>query len=953
MMKRYFILILVILATLTSIAQPAGYVPGTFVTWRYNNGVNGAKDHGFFKSDGFDAAPDSLKRVVIHGEGDGEVDSNGLVVQSPGKLLNDLGTNWNGKVTRPDGKTVHYMVFTVYNHSGNWLDPYVGDLNYFFANTTNLPDTSLHQCYILTGFSGGPYRMWGSILNGSFARANIFGFTGMVSPTTFAPSVIDITIPSTGKYNLISRNNNDANGGTPAVASTDYFADLAPVKKQFITFPTGGHSADNFFSIGGTDSSTNRWYLWAMAIPPSMEVSGPTGTPSSNLLNLTGDNVADLTLVDGKDGSRLFDGNLNTSIDKDGIYASDILIPDDYYIIFDDSLRHNLKIEYYDVIGISDNIELTLIKERSNADNIDLSIDSLYSCIIPTNNYLSWQTLSGYGIENYDSIRAIRLRVKDATAYTTITEMRISGDAQGPVKSRYAATVHPNPDAGTKGYGIGQLNDKNMGPISELAEAVRVIQPIVQIKKAGEKYTPLTQTSLVFDNGGIPYDSWNRRLFDTSKAKNMEITMAMTGGSMLNIPDADAGTFNYGTWTEPTFNASRAYIVPGSDSLQLDQWKGLGHVFAGLTYLYTTHSTVAPGAYNIEGGLSTRSQGGITEFSNFNEFQKTWKGRAGRLRALPYYASQQVVYDSVKAINPNAKVFIGAFTSPNARYMSALNWAHYMYTRNKRPFPADGWNFNCYMSSQYGGQSVNSSDVGITPERYRIDSVLAEWKRINDKFFGGLPTHWTEHGFSTSTSEPFDVPIIAGKPQKYTVADWYARSEFEAEAAGNALQKMFFYWYTSDGSSNFASMFADSMKFDGPGGSYSGYDRTPVGFYMQQRLKINQGYPWRSSKLINGDSTGISVSVKQHSTLNKRLYQLKRGTMTGATGSYNLNLGANAVSAKMIEWSYTSADTTESTLTISFNSVTLPVTEKKVYVEVTYVDQPIQNPKYKVKIKYQ
>jgi len=258
---RKLLIILFVFVTSFAYSQPAGYVAGTFVNWN-----RGGRDHGYGKSDRYDAVPDSLRRTVFHWCGIGEVNFGNAYDQAPGKFLNDAGTNWNMKVVRGNGDTVQFQIFTFFNYGGNYFPPHVEDVEYFMANTVNMPDTSHHERYWATGFSFGPGLMWGTFLESNFDYEQIFGGTRSISPTFIG----GITAVSAGKRNDVWRDSLDNNVGTPVGAADDLYANLGGYKS--IHKPNvgpAGHSADSALSIYGTgtasltDSSKSIWRLMA------------------------------------------------------------------------------------------------------------------------------------------------------------------------------------------------------------------------------------------------------------------------------------------------------------------------------------------------------------------------------------------------------------------------------------------------------------------------------------------------------------------------------------------------------------------------------------------------------------------------------------------------------------------------------------------------------------------
>ena len=249
---RLLLIISFILCSLFSFAQPGGYTEGTFVNW-----VQNSRDHGFFQAQGYSAAPQANRRTWFAFEGDGQTNSSGLHAWRPGKYLEDAGLNKDGKYVVAAGDTIYFMIVTIFNTSGNYTPDYKADIESILTNTTALPDSSVHSNWGISGWSGGVGRMWGTLSESGFVWARVFGSTLSISTTLLG---IDVTTISTGKYNKVWRNGDDANGGTPESASDALYADLSGTKTKYYPASTGlGHSPDSAYSLNGTDTSTNWW----------------------------------------------------------------------------------------------------------------------------------------------------------------------------------------------------------------------------------------------------------------------------------------------------------------------------------------------------------------------------------------------------------------------------------------------------------------------------------------------------------------------------------------------------------------------------------------------------------------------------------------------------------------------------------------------------------------------
>ncbi|WP_173003018.1 T9SS type A sorting domain-containing protein [Chitinophaga sp. SYP-B3965] len=235
---------------------PAGYVPGTQVVWQYNG-----RSHGYFRAKRCEG---DERHILISFIGDSVTDSTNYQSESPQKLLNDLGPNWNGRTVRAPGDTIAWEILSIPYNSGYWLPNYASDINYFFANIEAI-DTTDHSRFHIVGVSGGVGRMWGYLINDQSHNSpyrNIFSTTISVATHWFS-SYTPLADYSTGRRHWVWHGANDSSGTNPPAASTALFGVLNGEKK--LTMQAGaGHNyvtVDSCFSLAGTDSSNNRW-IW-------------------------------------------------------------------------------------------------------------------------------------------------------------------------------------------------------------------------------------------------------------------------------------------------------------------------------------------------------------------------------------------------------------------------------------------------------------------------------------------------------------------------------------------------------------------------------------------------------------------------------------------------------------------------------------------------------------------
>ncbi|NSL86288.1 T9SS type A sorting domain-containing protein [Chitinophaga solisilvae] len=239
---------------------PAGYVPGTQVSWTFNG-----RSHGYFR-----AAGCGERHILIVFTADTSTDSTNYQINAPQKLLQDAGINWNGRTARAPGDTIVWEVFTIPHTSAHWLQAYANDIDYFFTHIENI-DTTDHNRFHMAGMANGVNRMWGYLTNDQSHNSpyrNIFSTTIGVS-ATWSSIYPKITAYSPGRRHWVWHGADDTNSTTPPSASVEHYNALNGNKRLTLQ-AGGGHNSitwDSCFSILGADSSNNRW-IW-MVTPPA------------------------------------------------------------------------------------------------------------------------------------------------------------------------------------------------------------------------------------------------------------------------------------------------------------------------------------------------------------------------------------------------------------------------------------------------------------------------------------------------------------------------------------------------------------------------------------------------------------------------------------------------------------------------------------------------------------
>lgn len=236
------------------------------------------------------------------------------------------------------------------------------------------------------------------------------------------------------------------------------------------------------------------------------------------------------------------------------------------------------------------------------------------------------------------------------------------------------------------------------------------------------------------------------------------------------------------------------------------------------------------------------------------------------------------------------------------------------------------------MNNAYDGQQTDAGFNAITPERWKFKPrALALGSMLNRLFPNHSRWRITEYGFSTdSTSSGFDVPVISGKTREQTKGDWAMRYKEIACVGGSGyLDRTFYYWYSGDGTGTFDRM--NATQWDGTKDTMM-----PVGKMLVQQRLSTQNYNFWATEILDGDSTGVWITQRTTTSGTNKLFTVWRGTYNNSTSSQVISLGAGAATATLKTCNYNSTFTTNTTLTIVGNQVTVQASETPQWIEVTY-----------------
>lgn len=191
--------------------------------------------------------------------------------------------------------------------------------------------------------------------------------------------------------------------------------------------------------------------------------------------------------------------------------------------------------------------------------------------------------------------------------------------------------------------------------------------------------------------------------------------------------------------------------------------------------------------------------GSLRFIENWNEPDKTWRGREGRFAPFELAAMSSADYDGhkgtmgkgvgIRAADPTMKLVMGGLAGLNLEYLKAMTfWSD--WKRGANSFPADMLNLHHYSSD---GNEQGFKTTGISPEDDHLREKMAEIVAWRDKNLFGKEIWLTEFGYDTNQKSPLHAPPIGTYRADETQAIWLIRSYLALAAAGIDRAAMFMF----------------------------------------------------------------------------------------------------------------------------------------------------------------
>ena len=184
---------------------------------------------------------------------------------------------------------------------------------------------------------------------------------------------------------------------------------------------------------------------------------------------------------------------------------------------------------------------------------------------------------------------------------------------------------------------------------------------------------------------------------------------------------------------------------------------------------------------------------------NWNEPDKTWRGREGRFTPYELAAMSSADYDGdqgrmgknvgVRSADPKLKLVIGGLAGINLEYLRAMKvWAD---GHRGGDFPADVINLHHYSSDGTEDQAFKTT--GISPEADHLREKFANIVAWRDANLPKCEVWVTEFGYDTNPKSPIHSPAIGSYSAEEVQGIWLLRSYMALAAAGVDRAAMFMF----------------------------------------------------------------------------------------------------------------------------------------------------------------
>jgi hypothetical protein len=392
------------------------------------------------------------------------------------------------------------------------------------------------------------------------------------------------------------------------------------------------------------------------------------------------------------------------------------------------------------------------------------------------NGYREWKT---FPLET--TTRFVRLTL---TQPTSLPELALYGERIGKTPDTPAGRPVKKPVPPTMDQFIG-TNAFIDDPIDKLTASVGFVR---EYHNWGWDREAKDKQLRFQPSGAAGGNSW---FFDDYYSK-------LKAGGVTVCPDIQQST----SALFPGDNLDAKPIAAGADSEDPASYRlHAQHLFQyaaryGSKKVPDSRLDLAPGQPRVS-GLNL-----LRYIENWNEPDKTWRGREGRFTPFELAAMSSGDYEAIHDADPTLKMVMGGLAGLDLEYLRSMKfWSD--GKRGPNAFPADVLNLHHYSSD---GNEQGFKTQGISPEADQLREKMARivsWRNAN---VPGAEVWLTEFGYDTHPKSPLHAPAIGSYSAEDTQAIWLIRSYLALAAAGVDRAAMFMFRDT--GGSNEPGVFA-------------------------------------------------------------------------------------------------------------------------------------------------
>ncbi|MBO9565938.1 MAG: hypothetical protein J7621_24390 [Niastella sp.] len=639
------------------------------------------------------------------------------------------------------------------------------------------------------------------------------------------------------------------------------------------------------------------------------ERTPPAGTHKINIM--PGRDLWNITAR--KNPELIFDNSIEeqSRMDQEQYIGNDLAKPMVFFISLGDSCYTKLSLDYYNGYGDS--------KWKVTAYDSNRVQKGEYSF---GGGHKTWSLLQEGLNAMASPIRFLRFETNDPSS--DVREIRIYGNAVArcsPIAPRVAPVQLADPGITFQGGSAIAGKDVNYMKLSNglpLYGSFR--SPSNVFYWAHDLKSSVDKQEFEIDKWG----DFDKNTLSFHKKNGTPVMLYINGANVKTVNSLKA-TDDYNTFTQS--NGFKD-IPPGSDSTAYDSWtKSHARMWKMVAHLWASNPNSKLPGYRVYGNTHpdlTPGQDKIKVFEIGNEDDKTWMGLPAYHSPLVQFQKLKAAWDSIKSVDPKAKVYLGACLSPDTVRWKAMYFLNYwMYPG--QPFPADGFCYNQYINNLYGGQSHHTNADAVSPEQFKVTEKIKAYKSFRDHYFPGKGLRWTEIGYAVGNSD-YNVRSVPGFDDTVVSANFMVRTLERAAAVPNGLEAVYNYFHTSDGSGVFASMFMVVEQFEAKTYAYTGSHRMPIWWWYATRMNVLHDYKGWSTMVKDGDSTGVTVTKYDHKSNPKlKVYYVVRGTYNGTTSAnYKVNVG-KATKATLVTMTIGKEEGTRTELPVKNGEVVVPV----------------------------